>query len=73
MVEQWKQHLALNQAYTVQQVIGRALVNSDFQNALMAVASSPSGGSVNSVKLGRWLNRAKGKIVNGLKLLQSRK
>jgi hypothetical protein len=71
VVEQWKQYLALNQAYTVQQVISRALVNADFQNALMAVASSPSGGSVNSVKLGRWLNRAKGKIVNGLKLLQS--
>ena len=26
---------------------------------------------MNLVKLGRWLNRAKGKIVNGLKLLQS--
>ena len=71
IVEQWKQHLALNQDYTVQQVIGRALVNSDFHNALMAVASSPSGGSVNSVKLGRWLRHVKGKIVNGLKLLQS--
>jgi putative DNA primase/helicase len=70
VVEQWKEHLTLNQDYTVQQVIGRALINSDFHNALMAVASSPSGGSVNSVKLGRWLNRAKGKIVNGLKLLQ---
>jgi putative DNA primase/helicase len=70
VVEQWKEHLVLNQDYTVQQVIGRALINSDFHNALMAVASSPSGGSVNSVKLGRWLNRAKGKIVNGLKLLQ---
>ena len=55
----------------MQQVIGRALINSDFHNALLAVASSPSGGSVNSVKLGRWLNRVKGKIVNGLKLLQS--
>ena len=27
IVEQWKQHLALNQDYTVQQVIGRALVD----------------------------------------------
>jgi hypothetical protein len=71
VVEQWKEHLILNQDYTVQQVIGRALINSDFHNALMAVASSPSGGSVNSVKLGRWLNRAKGKIVNSLKLLRA--
>jgi putative DNA primase/helicase len=61
VVEQWKEHLTLNQDFTVQQVIGRALINSDFHNALMAVASSPSGGSVNLVKLGRWLNRAKGK------------
>jgi hypothetical protein len=55
--------LTLNQDYTVQQVIGGALINSDFHNALMAVASSPSGGSVNCVKLGRWqaLNSSPGR------------
>jgi hypothetical protein len=71
VVEQWKQHLALDQGYTVQQIIGRALVNSDFHNALLAIAITPSGGSVSPLKLGKWLKRVKGKVVNGLKLLQS--
>ena len=70
VVEQWREHLVPDQAYTVQQVIARALVDSDFHNALMMVASSPSGGSVSSVRFGRWLTRVKGKIVNGLKLSQ---
>jgi hypothetical protein len=70
VVEQWKVHLVLDQQYTVQQIIGRALIDSDFNNALLAVAISPSGGSVNALRLGRWLMRVKGKIVNGLKLVQ---
>lgn len=70
MVEQWKQHLTLDRGYTVQQIIGRALTNQDFQNALVAVAITPSGGAVSPIKLGRWLKRVKGKVVNGIKLLQ---
>jgi hypothetical protein len=71
VAEQWKLHLALDQGYTIQQIIGRALINSDLHNALMAVAPSRSGGSVSNQRLGQWLNRVKGKVVNGLKLLQN--
>jgi hypothetical protein len=73
VIEQWKQHLVVGQPYTVQQVIGRALIDSDFHNALLAVSTTQSGGSsnsVNSIRLGLWLKRVKGKVVNGLKLLQ---
>jgi putative DNA primase/helicase len=74
VIEQWKRHLVLDQTYTVQQIISRALIDSDFLNALLAVSKTHSGGSLNSVNsilLGRWLKRVKGKVVNGLKLLQS--
>jgi hypothetical protein len=70
VVEQWKQHLVLDQGYTIQQVIGRALIDSDFHNALLAIAAARSGGSVDPRRLGRWLNRVKGKVVNALKLKQ---
>jgi len=69
VIEEWKQRLALNKPYTVQQVIGRALVDSEFQNALLAVAANQSGGMVNNIRLGRWLKRVKGKVVNGVKLV----
>jgi hypothetical protein len=71
VIEQWKEHLALNQGYTVQQLISRALIDSDFHNALLAVAVTHSGSAVNNMRLGRWLKRVRGKVVNGLKLLQS--
>jgi hypothetical protein len=71
VIEQWKHHLTLDQAYTVQQVISRAIIDSDFHNALMAVAGNGSGSAVNNMRLGRWLKRLKGKVVNGLKLLQA--
>lgn len=71
VMEQWKQHLVLEQLYKVQEIIDRALINSDFHNALLAVAGSTSGAMVSPLKLGRWLKRVKGKIVSGLKLVQS--
>ena len=73
MVEQWKGHLALGQGYTIQQIISRALIDSDFHNALLAVAASRSGGSVSNIRLGSWLQSVQGKIVNGLKFLQDGK
>jgi putative DNA primase/helicase len=70
VIEQWRACLVLDKGYTVQQVIGRALVDPDFHNALLAVAAAHAGGSVNPARLGRWLNHVKGKVVNGLKLKQ---
>jgi putative DNA primase/helicase len=70
VTEQWKGCLALDQGYTVQQIISRALTDSSFHNALMAVAETHSGSVVNNMRLGRWLRRVKGKVVNDLKLIQ---
>jgi putative DNA primase/helicase len=71
VIEQWKQHLALDQKYTVQQIISRAIIDSDFHNALIAVAGNSSGSAVNNMRLGRWLKRSRSKVVNGLKLLKA--
>ncbi len=71
VIEQWKLHLVPDQAYTVQTVIGRALIDQDFNNALRAVAMANSGGSVDPTKLGRWLNRVKDKPIHGLKLAKA--
>jgi putative DNA primase/helicase len=70
VIEQWKANLAVDQKYTVQDVIGRALTVSDFYNALSAVALARAGGTVSNDRLGRWLKRVQGKIVNGLTLLK---
>jgi hypothetical protein len=70
VVEQWRQHLVVDQAYTVQKIIEQALISSDFHNSLLAVATTPSGAMVSPIRLGRWLKRVKGKIVSGLKLAQ---
>jgi hypothetical protein len=70
IVEQWRVHLVTGQKYTIQEVIGRAVNISTFYTALMNVAASKSGGVVSNDRLGRWLKRVEGKIVNGLRFLQ---
>jgi hypothetical protein len=67
---QWREHLVPGQKYTIQEVIGRAVNTSTFYTALMNVAASKSGGVVSNDRLGRWLKRVEGKIVNGCKFLQ---
>ena len=67
---QWREHLGMISAYSVQQVIERAVNVPTFYTALMNVAASKTSGSVSNDRLGRWLKRVQGKIVNGLKLLQ---
>ena len=67
---QWQEHLGLNSAHTVQQVIERAINVPTFYTALMNVAASRTGGTVSNDRLGRWLKLVQGKIVNGLRLLQ---
>ena len=69
VVMQWEKNLGLNQAHTVQQVIGLAINDADFHAALSTVAAY-RGGMLSNRNLGLWLNRVKGKIVNGLKLVQ---
>ena len=73
VIVQWKQHLLLGTQYTVQEVIGRAIVVPSFYNALLAVAAARTGGSVSNDRLGRWLKRVQGKIVAGHSLVQDGK
>ena len=69
VVMQWEKNLGLDRPHTVQQIIGLAVSDIDFHAALSAVAAH-RGGLLSNHRLGRWLNRVKGKIVNGLKLIQ---
>jgi putative DNA primase/helicase len=66
---QWKAHLGALSPYTVQQVIERAINVPTFYTALMTVAATKSG-TVSNERLGRWLKRVQGKIVDGLSLTQ---
>jgi len=67
---QWNQKLGTASSFTVQQVIARAIGDQDFFGALATVAISKQGGSISNDRLGRWLNKNDGKIVNRLKLLK---
>jgi hypothetical protein len=69
VVMQWEKNLGLGQPYTVQQIIGLAINSADFHAALSVVAAY-RGGMLSNRNLGLWLNQVKGKIVNGLKLVQ---
>jgi len=71
VVTQWNEHLGHEQAYTVQDVIKLAALEADFQTALVAVAGNRTGLLVSNDRLGRWLKKVQGKIVNGLCLLQA--
>jgi hypothetical protein len=67
---QWKEKLGVISKYTVQQVIQRAIVDPDFFGALAIVASAAHGSGISNERLGRWLNKNNGKIVNRLKLVR---
>ena len=68
---QWKANLILDTAYTVQNVIERAVNVPSFYQALFAVAASQTGGVISNDRLGRWLKRVEGKIVCGFKLIRA--
>jgi hypothetical protein len=67
---QWKGAIGVNNQRTMRQVVNTALVNSDFHSALVAVAGNQSGILINSERLGRWLHKVEGKIVNHLRLIR---
>ncbi len=67
---QWEGELGMSSAHTVQQVVGRAVNVPSFYTALLNVAANKTGGTVSNDRLGRWLKRVEGKIVNGLRLMQ---
>ena len=65
---QWRENLGMLNAYTVQQVINRAINVNDFHVALLNVASSRTGNVVSNERLGRWLRKVECRVVNGLTL-----
>jgi hypothetical protein len=69
VILQWQEHLGVGNKHTIQEVIERAVNITTFQTALINVAASRAG-FVSNDRLGRWLKRVQGKIVNGLTLLQ---
>jgi hypothetical protein len=69
VLEQWRQTLGLSSAYTVQDVIGRAVNDPPFYNALLAVAGNQPGTMISNDRLGRWLKRVHEKIIGGFKLV----
>jgi putative DNA primase/helicase len=70
MIMQWKENLVVNQKYTIQDVIGRAINVAGFHNALLAVAQARNGNLVSNDRLGRWLKRVQGQIAQGFALVQ---
>jgi hypothetical protein len=70
VIMQWRAHLILGDKYTVRDIIERAINTPTFYTALMNVAAARTGGMISNIVLGRWLKQAKGKIVNGLTLLE---
>jgi hypothetical protein len=70
VIMQWKESLGLGRTYTIGDVINHAINVSDFWAALITVAAERSGKSVSNDRLGRWLRRVQGKIVNDFTLLQ---
>src|SRR5262249_16838144 len=70
VLTQWEQNLGTASSFTVQQGIQRAGVNPSFFGALAAVAISPQGGGISNDRLGRWLSKNNGKILNRLKLVR---
>jgi hypothetical protein len=71
VIMQWKAHLIVDTKYTVQDVVSRALSATSLHNALSSVAEKRGGGgSISNDRLGRWLKRVEGKIVNGHALIQ---
>jgi hypothetical protein len=68
VVAQWKEKIGIGERKTVQEVINHAINANDFHVALLNVASRRSSNVVSNDRLGRWLKRIEGKVVNGLML-----
>jgi hypothetical protein len=69
VIAQWRQHLTVGEEYTVQQLINQAINVNDFHVALLNAAED-RGNLVSNQRLGRWLKRNEGRIVNGSMIRQ---
>lgn len=66
VVTQWRNRLTVGAGFTIQQVIMRANGDQEFRTALLNVAASKTDDSINNDRLGRWLKRVEGRLVEGL-------
>ena len=71
VLEQWKVVLGISTHKTVQEVINAGLVDQNLHSALLSVAGNDSGLLVSNRRLGWWLKRVEGKIVNKLRLVRA--
>ncbi|TXM99217.1 hypothetical protein FV222_13345 [Methylobacterium sp. WL103] len=65
----WREHLSLSESYTTRVIIKIAASGPDaaeFQDLLFRQAGA--GGAVSTRRLGKWLSRISGRLVNGAKL-----
>jgi Bifunctional DNA primase/polymerase, N-terminal len=69
VLEQWQLVFGIRRV-TIQQIISAGLVNSDLQNALISVAANKGGLLISPERLGRWLMKVEGKIVNKLRFMR---
>jgi hypothetical protein len=72
----WREQLILNEGYTSNRIIqvaceksaaGMAFVLPEFRDLLLRVAGD--GGAVSSRRLGKWLSRIAGRVVDGHRLI----
>jgi putative DNA primase/helicase len=64
----WCEHIGLQKEVTVQQIINHSLIANDLLVALMTVAAAKSGNVISHDRLGRWLSKNQGRIVDGMSL-----
>jgi hypothetical protein len=65
---QWKEHLGTTNNFVLREVIENAVNSADFHGALLEVAGDRSKRAVSNERLGRWLKKVEGKILDGLML-----
>jgi hypothetical protein len=68
VMAQWRQNVGMRVERTVQQVIYRVINVNEFHVALLNVAQSRSVSMVSNERLGRWLRKNEGRVVDGLML-----
>jgi hypothetical protein len=69
-VTQWEAILGLNAKHTAQEIINQAMNATDFSVALFNVAAHRSGKTISAERLGWWLKKNEGRIVNKRRLLR---
>jgi len=66
ILDQWTTKLKIAVPYTVQDIITRAMTDVDFFGALMTVAAAQQGGGISNDRLGRYLVKNNGKVIERL-------